>query len=340
MLILKKHKHDRRSMDSRRALITGITGQDGYYLSELLSSHGCDVVGVSKGEEGGENPTIEYRSGSITDESFVTSLVKEKFDDIYNLASVSSVDTPWENTAEVTRVTALAPIIFLEAIETYSPHTKFFQASSAEMYGDPETSPQTENTPFHPKTPYAFAKLFAHSMVEEYRKKGVFAVSGILFNHESPRRSERFVTRKITSFIAKKKHGSKDILRLGNLDASRDWSFAGDIVRGMWKSLQNETPDTYVFSSGEAHTVRDVIEVAAKKAGVSILWKGNGTDEVGVTEGGDILVTIDPSLYRPLEVHARRGDFSKARKVLGWSPSVSFRDLIGMMVEEDLRKGA
>jgi GDPmannose 4,6-dehydratase len=215
----------------------------------------------------------------------------------------------------------MAPVNFLEAIKNFSPTTRFFQASSAEMYGDPKESPQNEDTSFQPKTPYGVAKMFAHRMVEEYRlRHGVYAVSGILFNHESPRRAPHFVTRKITSTLARIAKGSREKLKLGDLDAARDWSYAGDIVRGMHLSLLADKPDTYVFASGETHTVREFVDAAAAVLGITDVWQ---------------YIEVDPALVRPLDIAARRGDITKAAKVLGWKPEVTFADLVRMMVEAE-----
>lgn len=292
---------------SKRAFITGSKGQDGYYLSELLLKAGYTVEGCDAGD------------GDIADPTFVDVIVKDGYDEIYNLAGTSTVAKPGDDALQIAHVVGMAPVYFLEAIKQHAPQTRFFQASSAEMFGDPVESPQNEETPLIPKTPYGVAKMFAHRMVEEYRARhGIYAVSGILFNHESPRRGTHFVTRKITSTLARQKKGSDEVLKLGNLDAARDWSYAGDIVRGMHLSLQRNVPDTYVFASGEVHTVQEFVNEAARALGITPR------------------VAVDPTLTRPLDIAARRGDISKAQKFLNWRPTTSFSDLVRMMVEADV----
>lgn len=310
----------------QRALITGIAGQDGSYLAELLVSKGYAVEGVDRGD------------GDLLDPDFVRSLVEKRYDEIYNLASISTVASPWEDPVGVVKSTALIPLLFLEAIRSVCPRTKFFQASSAEMYGDPAESPQTEETRFDPRSPYGYGKLLAHQAAEGYRTNhDVFAVSGILFNHESPRRGTHFVTRKITSTLARIARGSGEVLQLGNVDAKRDWSFAGDIVRGMWMSLQHTKPDTYVFASGEVHTVREFVEEAAKALGIKLRWEGRGVKEKGLDEKGRIVVAINPDFYRSLEKQIRCGDISKIKKALGWKPETSFKKLVEMMAAFDAK---
>jgi GDPmannose 4,6-dehydratase len=326
-------------MTKKRALITGITGQDGSYLAELLLEKGYEVVGVTSGKSSRHKVAhiaerITWVEGSITSDTFVRELIAaHKPDEIYNLASVATVADPWKDTFEVSTVAGFTPLFFLEAIREYNPKIKFFQASSAEMYGNVKSSPQNEATPFNPQNPYGIAKLFAHQMLEGHRKQGLFAVSGILFNHESPRRPEQFVTRKITSTLARIAGGSNEVLALGGLDAKRDWSFAGDIVEGMWMSLQHEVPSTYVFASGEVHTVREFVEAASQVLGIDITWKGEGSDEKGFDEKGKVIVEVNPAFYRPPEAHVRQGDITKAKKELGWQPKTLFAELVQMMVE-------
>lgn len=316
---------ERKKTRMKRALITGASGQDGSYLVELLRENGYEVRALTR------------KDGDITDPTFIEKVVKEeKLDELYNLASVSTVASPWENPEGTLASTALAPLYFLEAIREYSPSTRFFQASSAEMYGAIAESPQNENTPFRPQNLYGIGKLAAHNLVEAYRKDhNLFAISGILFNHESPRRPEAFVTSKITSTLARIKSGEDIDLTLGNLDAQRDWSFAGDIVRGMWMSLQAEKPDTYVFASGTAHTVRDFVNAAAKALDMHITWEGKGEQEVGKNEKGKTIVRVDPVFFRPVETHIRCGDITRARSVLGWVPEISFNELVAMMATND-----
>lgn len=323
----------------KKALITGITGQDGSYLSELLLEKGYEVTGVTR-ERDAASPVSDrviLVEGDIGTKEFVDKRVAQHFDEIYNLASIATVAEPLKDIPEIERITAGAPLLFLEAIRTLSPETKFFQASSAEMYGGTLESPQNEMTPFAPVNPYGIAKLKAHRAVEEYRSKSVFAVSGILFNHESPRRPATFVTRNITSALARIALGADEVLRIGNLEHKRDWSYAGDVVRGMWQSLQVTEPSSYVFASGEVHTVRDFVNEAANMLGMSLTWEGSGLEEVG-TSNGRTIVSINPAYFRKAEAHVRCGDASRARKILGWESKVSFSELVRMMVEADLQK--
>jgi len=329
--------------EQQTALITGITGQDGSYLAELLVGKGYRVVGVTTESGKGhlDNLThvqdqIELIKGEITDRSFLLDQVKTHMpDEIYNLASVSSVGSPWEDTEKLVELTALVPLSFLEIIRHYEPKTRFFQASSAEMYGDVTESPQTEETPMRPRNPYGLSKVFAHSMVELYRNAhNLFAVSGILFNHESSRRRDEFVTKKIVTTLAKVKQGDAKELTIGNLEAQRDWSFAGDIVEAMWRALQHDRPLSYVLASGQVHTVREFIEVAASVLSLSLTWEGEKENEIGKNEKGDIIVRVDPKFYRPAEVHVRQGDISRIKKELGWTPKTSFEELVRLMVME------
>lgn len=310
---------------TKRALVTGSAGQDGSYLLELLRAEGYEVRGVTR------------EDGDVTDRAFVESLVKERFDEIYNLASVATVAKPWENPSATLESTGLAPAHFLEAIRTCAPGTRFFQASSAEMYGAVTESPQNELTPFRPQNLYGIGKLFAHNLVEAYRRDhGLFAVSGILFNHESPKRPEGFVTRKIASTIAKIKKGEAEELVIGNLDAKRDWTHAKDTVRAMRMSLAHDHPDSYVIASGEVHAVREFVEAAAAEAGLPLSWEGEGAGEVGKDAEGAVRVRVSPEFYRPPEAHVRQGDISKIRNALGWQPQISFADLVREMVRADL----
>lgn len=319
----------------KRALITGITGQDGSYLAELLREKGYAVSGV--GRAGGRNVEgTELIVGDILSQEFVQELVSQKFDEIYNLASIATVQSPWEDPVGTIESTGLAPLYFLEAIRTLSPSTKFFQASSTEMFGDPEKSPQDEATPFHPKNPYGLGKLLAHMTVGQYRvQHGLFAVSGIFFNHESPRRGEGFVTRKITKTLACIKGGTEKELVIGNLDAVRDWGFAGDYVKAMWSMLQNDVPKDYVIASGETHTVRDFINAAARALDLEIVWEGEGEKEVGKDANGNVIVRVSKEFFRPIEKVDRCGNISKIKKDLGWEPQTRFEDLVKMMVEAD-----
>lgn len=319
----------------KHALITGIAGQDGSYLAELLIEKGYVVSGADRA--GGKSTEgVELIVGDVSSQGFVRELVSQKFDEIYNLASVATVESPWEDPVGTIASTGLAPLYFLEAIRTLSPSTKFFQASSAEMFGVPDKSPQNENTSFHPRSPYGMGKLMAHLSVGQYRREfKLFAVSGILFNHESPRRGEGFVTRKITKTLARIKADTEKELVIGNLNAVRDWGFAGDYVEAMRAMLQAETPDDYVIASGETHTVRDVINAAAKALDFKITWEGEGENEVGRDAKGAVVVRVSKDFFRPAEKVERCGDISKIQKVLGWKPKTRFEDLVRMMVEAD-----
>lgn len=324
----------------KRALITGVSGQDGSYLAELLLEKGYAVSGVVR-DIGGTSSlkntdNIELIEGDVRDKEFVRDLVARKFDEIYNFASIATVQNPWEDPAGTVVSTALPPLHFLEAIRASSRGTRFFQASSAEMYGGATESPQSETTIFRPQSPYGSGKLLAHQMVGEYRSTfNLFALSGILFNHESPRRSAHFVTRKITSTLARIARGSDETLVLGNLDAKRDWSFAGDIVRGAWLSLQQSAPSTYVFASGEVHTVREFVEEAARVLGIELHFEGSGANEKAFDAAGKLIVEVNPDFYRPIEATVRRGDISHALRALGWKPETSFKALVEMMVNDD-----
>ena len=305
----------------KRALITGIKGQDGSYLSELLREKGYEVHGIERGD------------GDLADTSFVEGLVSKNFDEIYNFASVSSLEKPWEAPLSTVVSAGFAPIVFLDAIKRKAPETRFFQASSAEMYGNPVESPQNETTRFAPRGPYGWGKLLAHNAVESYRKsQGLFAVSGILFNHESPRRPHYFVTQKIVSTLARIAGGSNEVLELGNLDSVRDWSFAGDVVKGMWLSLMHATPETYVFASGKTHTVREFVNAAAQALGLTLRFEGSGLNERGKDDSGRVVVRVNPEFFRPMEANVWCGDIQKAKSLLNWEPSVSFEELVRLMV--------
>ncbi|OGC80266.1 hypothetical protein A2943_00110 [Candidatus Adlerbacteria bacterium RIFCSPLOWO2_01_FULL_51_16] len=311
----------------KKALITGVAGQDGSYLAEFLTEKGYEVHGVDRSD------------GDLLDPLFISNLVSKKFDEIYNLASVSTVQDPWEDPIGTVRSCGEVPLLFLQAVRSLSPKTRFFQASSAEMYGEPVESPQNEQTPFHPKKPYAYGKLLAHQAIEGYRKNhGIFAVSGILYNHESPRRHERFVTRKITSSLAKIKKGTLDCLTLGNLDTKRDWGFAGDYVRAMYLMLQAKAPNDYVIATGEVHTVREFVEAAAQALGMKLAWSGTGINEIGKTEDGRVIVKVSKEFYRPSEGKIFFGENNKIKKDLNWRPEVPFLQLVEMMVKADLEK--
>jgi len=313
----------------RRALITGITGQDGSYLAEFLLEKGYHVVGMVRrsSTESFERiahlrERIDIREGDLLDQlSLITLLHHVDPHEIYNLAAQSFVPTSWEQPILTSEVTALGATRLLEAIRVVDRSIKFYQASSSEMFGKVRETPQSELTPFHPRSPYGVAKTYAHYLTINYRESyGIFACSGILFNHESPRRGKQFVTRKVTDGIARIKARRAKELRLGNLDAKRDWGFAGDYVQAMWMMLQQPKADDYVVASGQTHSVRELCEIAFAHAGLD--WQK--------------YVVVDPAFVRPAEVDLLIGDASKARRVLGWAPKHSFQQLIEMMVDADL----
>jgi len=313
----------------RRALITGITGQDGSYLAEFLLEKGYHVVGMVRrsSTESFERiahlrDRIEIREGDLLDQlSLITLLHHVDPHEVYNLAAQSFVPTSWEQPILTSEVTALGATRLLEAIRVVNRSIKFYQASSSEMFGKVRETPQSELTPFHPRSPYGVAKTYAHYLTINYRESyGIFACSGILFNHESPRRGKQFVTRKVTDGVARITAGRARQLRLGNMDAKRDWGFAGDYVQAMWLMLQQSKADDYVVASGETHSVRELCQIAFSHAGLD--WQEH--------------VVVDPALVRPAEVDLLIGDASKARRVLGWAGKHSFRQLIEMMVDADV----
>ena len=326
---------------TKRALITGITGQDGSYLAELLLAKGYEVHGLVRrastfgatsridhlhnAGRGGDG-RVELHYGDLSDSGAISRvLATVRPDEIYNLAAQSHVRVSFDLAEYTAEVTGVGTLRVLDCIRNLglSDHTRFYQASSSELFGQVRESPQTETTPFHPRSPYACAKAFAHFATVNYRESyGLHASCGILFNHESPRRGENFVTRKITLGLARIAAGLQDTIALGNLDARRDWGFAGDYVDAMWRMLQQDTPDDYVIATGETHSVREFLDEAAAVIGGGIDWTKH--------------VVIDPRHYRPAEVDLLVGDASKAKRVLGWSPSVPFRELVRMMVETDL----
>jgi GDPmannose 4,6-dehydratase len=338
--------------NGKRALVTGITGQDGSYLAELLLSKGYEVFGMVRRSSSFNTSRIEHIyqdphdedvrlqlvHGDLADGSSLDQLVKTiRPDEIYNLGAQSHVRVSFDIPEYTSEITGLGCIRLLEAIRESELNCRFYQASSSEMYGKAVETPQTERTPFYPRSPYACAKAFAYGATRNYRESyGIFAVNGIMFNHESPRRGETFVTRKITRGVARIRAGLQDRLYLGNLEARRDWGFAGDYVQAMWLMLQAAEPDDYVIATGEAHSVREFCELAFQLAGIPITWQGAGLQEVGVDAEGRERVRIDPRYFRPAEVDLMQGDSSYARRKLGWEPTVSFADLVRLMVEADM----
>ena len=334
------------------ALITGITGQDGAYLAEFLLNTGYVVYGgyrrtssvnlwrlANLGIE--SHPNLHLVEHDITDLSTSIRLIERiKPSEIYNLAAQSFVGVSFEQPLSTAQITGVGVVNILEAIRLVNPHIRFYQASTSEMFGKVQATPQDESTPFYPRSPYGVAKLFAHWTTINYREAyGIFATSGILFNHESPLRGQEFVTRKISNTLAQIKLGKQSSLSLGNLDAVRDWGFAKEYVVGMWKMLQADTPSTYVLATGSSHSVRDFVTAAGKFAGFDLQWKGAGVDEVGIDRiSGKQIVRVDPNFYRPTEVESLIGDSSKARVELGWEPSTTFDALCEMMVSSDIRR--
>jgi GDPmannose 4,6-dehydratase len=315
----------------RRALITGVTGQDGSYLAELLLDKGYEVVGVVRRTSHDSYERIGHLLGrlqivpaDLLDQHSLTSVIRDaRPHEVYNLAAQSFVPTSWSQPVLTGEFTALGVTRLLEAVRLAYPEARFYQASSSEMFGKVVETPQRESTPFYPRSPYGVAKVYGHWITVNYRESyGLYAVSGILFNHESPRRGLEFVTRKISYAVASIAHGKAIELRLGNLDASRDWGYAGDYVEAMWRMLQPATPDDFVIGTGETHTVRELCEIAFSHAGLD--WTKH--------------VRVDPGLVRPAEVDVLRADPSKARRELGWRPTVSFPALVHMMVDADMKR--
>ncbi len=326
------------------ALITGINGQDGKYLSELLIKKGYIVHGIRRGSPQADiknEKEIYVHYSDLTDYAELFKIIQEvKPDEIYNLAAQSNVKVSFEKPEYTTLTNALVPLKILEIIQTLGLErkTRFFQASTGELFGNSQEVPQRESTPFYPKSPYAVSKLYAHWICVNYREAyNIFACNGILFNHESPIRPENFVTRKITKATVRIKKGLQDKLYLGNLNAKRDWGFAGDYVKAMWLMLQQDKPDDYIIATGEAHSVRELVEFAFREVNIEIKWEGKGLNEVGKdASNGRTLVEIDPAFYRPVEANLLVGDPSKARDILGWKPSISFEELVRMMTKNDM----
>jgi len=315
----------------KRALVTGITGQDGSYLAEFLLQRDYMVFGMVRRSSTDNLERIEHLLGRITlwpgdllDQPSLISLLREvQPDEVYNLAAQSFVPASWEQPIATTQYTALGVARLLEAIRLECPHARFYQASSSEMFGKALEVPQNERTPLYPRSPYGVAKTYGHWVTVNYRESHhLFACSGILFNHESPRRGKEFVSRKVTDAVARIARGLATELRLGNLEARRDWGYAGDYVEAMWLMLQQDSPDDYVIATGQTHSVRELVEIAFAAADLD--WKQH--------------VMIDPKLLRPADVEMLQGDYAKARRELGWKPTVSFRDLIEMMVKADLEQ--
>jgi GDPmannose 4,6-dehydratase len=344
-------------MAHKIAFITGITGQDGSYLAELLLAKNYRVHGLVRrssssntariqhllAAEGASDGLLTLHHGDMTDTAALTRLVEKiRPDEVYNLAAQSDVADSFDSADYTTNVDALGTLRLLEGLRTAGliKSCRFYQASTSELYGLVQETPQRETTPFYPRSPYAVAKLYAYWIVRNYREAhGLHGSNGILFNHESPRRGETFVTRKITLAVGRIARGSRQPLQLGNLDASRDWGHARDFVEGMHLILQQPKPDDYVLATGETHTVREFAELAFSHIGRSIKWSGNGDAEKGLdAKTGQVLIEVNPRLYRPAEVEFLLGDASRAKRVLGWQPEISFTELVAEMVKADVAR--
>lgn len=339
----------------KKAFITGITGQDGSYLAELLLEKGYEVHGLVRRasllntdridhlevKSLRNNSKLSLHYGDITDSTNITRIIKEvEPDEIYHLAAQSHVAVSFEEPEYTADCDAIGTLRILEAVRLLglTSQVKFYQASTSELYGDVRETPQSEKTPFYPRSPYAVAKMYAYWITVNYRESyGMYACNGILFNHESPRRGETFVTRKITRGLARIKLGLQDCLYLGNLDALRDWGHAKDYVRMQWLMLQQEKPEDFVIATGVQHSVRQFVELAAAKGGMHITWKGIGIEEKGYSEDGRCIVAVDKEFFRPAEVETLLGDPTKANYTLGWSPEISFQDMVGEMMADDLK---
>lgn len=334
------------------AIVTGVTGQDGAYLAELLLGKGYKVYGTYRRtstvnfwriEELGiaQHPNLNLVEYDLTDLSASIRLLQQtEATEVYNLAAQSFVGVSFEQPITTAEITGLGPVNLLEATRIVNPKIRFYQASTSEMFGLVQAVPQKEDTPFYPRSPYGVAKLYAHWMTVNYRESyNIFASSGILFNHESPLRGQEFVTRKITDSVAKIKLGKLDVLELGNMDAKRDWGYAKEYVEGMWRILQAEKPDTFVLATNRTETVRDFVSMAFKAAGFTLRFEGKDEQEVGIDVAtGKTLVRVNPKFFRPAEVDLLIGNPARAKEILGWEPKTSLEQLCQMMVEADLRR--
>ncbi len=342
-------------MTKKVALITGITGQDGSYLAELLLTKGYDVHGIARRTSLFNRQRIEHAReaalekgqvyalhyGDLGDSSSLNAIVAEtRPDELYHLAAQSHVAVSFAQPEYTCDVDATGVLRLLEAIRANRLDTRFYQASTSELYGKVHEVPQNEETPFHPRSPYSVAKLYGYWIVRNYREAyDLHGSNGILFNHESPRRGENFITRKVTLGLSRVKAGLQKRLSIGNLEAKRDWGYAKDYVEAMWMILQQDEPDDYVIATGEMHSVRELVEAAAPVAGFDIEWEGEGVDEVGRDrKTGEVVVDIDAAFFRPAEVDQLLGDPTKAREKLGWEPRVTFRELVELMMKADLER--
>ena len=329
----------------KRALITGITGQDGSYLAELLLGKGYFVHGVVRRSSSPNfdrikhlEGRIELHEGDLGDSSSLKRVVERSNpEEVYNLGAMSDVKTSFDIPEYAADVDGVGVLRLLDAIKTHNPKIRFYQASTSELFGKVKEIPQTEKTPFYPRSPYGVAKLYAYWIVVNYREAyGMYACNGILFNHESPRRGEAFVSRKITIAVAKIAIGLQEKVLLGNLDAKRDWGNAKDFVEGMWLMLQQKTPDDFVLATGETTTVRRFVEMAFAEVGIQIAWQGKGLEEKGIDQHGKVRVEVSSLFFRPAEVDLLIGNAAKARKELGWNPQTSVQELVKIMVQSDL----
>ena len=331
----------------KHALITGVTGQDGSYLAELLLEKDYEVYGIMRRKSVVDYGNVEHIKDKIhfiyADMTDIVSLINamriSQADEVYNLAAQSFVGTSWEQPVATADIDAIGVTNMLEAIRTVKPEAHFYQASTSEMFGKVQEMPQTEKTPFYPRSPYGVAKVYGHWITKNYRESyNMFACSGILFNHESERRGLEFVTRKITNAVARIKLGLQDHVELGSLDAKRDWGHSKDYVRAMWLMLQQEQPDDYVIATNETRTVREFVETAFHHVGIEVEWHGSGVNEIGIDKAtGKTVVSVNPKFFRPAEVEVLLGNPAKAEAALGWEREISFAELVKRMVENDLK---
>ncbi|KKR22169.1 MAG: GDP-D-mannose dehydratase [Candidatus Moranbacteria bacterium GW2011_GWA2_39_41] len=339
----------------KKALITGITGQDGSYLAELLLEKGYEVHGIIRRSSSFNTGRIDHlykdqhinnvkmflHYGDLSDSSSISRLIEKiKPDEIYNLAAQSHVKVSFDNPEYTGDVTGLGTVRMLDAIKDAKIKTKFYQASTSELFGLVQETPQKETTPFYPRSPYGCAKMYSYWITVNYRESyNMYACNGILFNHESPRRGETFVTKKITRALARILAGKDNCLYLGNIDSKRDWGYAKDYVEGMWRMLQQKKADDFVLATGETHSVREFVEEACKVAGIDLMWKGKKEKEVGIDKKTKkTIIKIDPRYYRPAEVDILLGDPSKAKRLLKWTPKTKFKELVRIMMESDLKE--
>tara|TARA_B100000035_G_scaffold132663_1_gene112724 strand:- start:1487 stop:2578 length:1092 start_codon:yes stop_codon:yes gene_type:complete len=336
--------------DGKTAIITGVTGQDGSYLAELLLSKGYHVYGLvrrtSQPTQGRslinhllKNERFHLVNGDLTDQSSIDNAVNEiQPDEFYNLGAQSFVPESWRSPTMTADVTGLGALRCLEAIKLVKPDCRFYQAGSSEQFGEVREIPQNELTPFYPRSPYGCAKVFAYEITRNYRESyGLYACTGILFNHESPRRGLEFVTRKVTMTVARISSGLDEFLSIGNVKAKRDWGFAGDYVEMQWRMLQQEEPEDFVVATGETHSVQDMINMAFSRVGFDLTWSGEGVDTIATDKEGVVRVKTNPKFFRPAEVDLLVGDYTLASQKLGWKPSTSFEELVNMMVDSDVK---